>query len=56
MDPQTGQPYQGPVRVGTGASTILPGKAVNVQTGLGPFNTGQVLDYVKWQVERAEAQ
>jgi hypothetical protein len=53
MDPQTGRPYQGPVRVGTGNSVIPPGKAVNVQTSLGPFNSGNVLSHVKWQVESA---
>jgi hypothetical protein len=53
MDPQSGRPYQGPVRVGTGSSVIAPGKAVNLQTSLGPFNSGNVLNQVKWQVESA---
>jgi predicted Zn-dependent protease len=53
MDPQTGRPYQGPVRVGTGSGVIPPGKSVNLQTSLGPFNSGNVLNHVKWQVERA---
>jgi hypothetical protein len=53
MDPQTGRPYQGPVRVGTGNGVIPPGKSVNLQTSLGPFNSGNVLNHVKWQVERA---
>jgi hypothetical protein len=27
---------------------------VNLRTSLGPFNTGEVLRYVKWKVESAQ--
>jgi hypothetical protein len=54
MDPNTGKPYQGPVRVGTGDGLVPAGKAVNLQTSLGPFTDGNVLSYVKWQVESAQ--
>jgi hypothetical protein len=45
----------GPERIGTG-NNIIPGrKAVNLRTSLGPFNSGEVLRYVKWKVEGARA-
>ena len=38
---------------GTGGDMIPGRKAVNLRTSLGPFNTGEVLRYVKWKVESA---
>jgi hypothetical protein len=43
----------GPERVGTGSNVIPASKAVNLRTSLGPFNTADVLRYVKWKVEGA---
>jgi predicted Zn-dependent protease len=52
---QSGRTVYGPERIGTG-NNIIPGrKAVNLRTSLGPFNSGEVLRYVKWKVEGARA-
>ena len=51
---QAGQVHSGPVRVTTGGDVIPPQKAIRVQTSLGPFNTQEVLNYVKWKVESAQ--
>jgi predicted Zn-dependent protease len=53
---QTGRTVNGPDRVGTGRNAIPPQKAVNLKTGLGPFQNTDVLRYVKWQVESAQVQ
>lgn len=53
---QSGRTVNGPDRVGTGATAIPPRKAVNLKTELGPFQSGEVLRYVKWKVESARAQ
>jgi len=50
---QSGRTINGPDRVGTGNDAIPPRKAVNLRTSLGPFNSGEVLRYVKWKVESA---
>ncbi len=50
---QSGRTVYGPERVGTGSSVIPGRKAVNLRTSLGPFNSGEVLRYVKWKVEGA---
>jgi predicted Zn-dependent protease len=51
---QAGQVHSGPVRVTTGSDVIPPQQAVRLQTALGPFNTQEVLNYVKWKVESAQ--
>ena len=51
---QTGQVHAGPVRVTTGGDVIPPQQAVRLQTSLGPYNTRDVLSYVKWKVESAQ--
>jgi tetratricopeptide (TPR) repeat protein len=53
---QAGQIVQGPERVGTGNKAIPPSKAVNLQTPLGPFQSRDVLSFVKWKIEGAQAQ
>jgi len=53
VDPASGRTAYGPERIGTGSGVIAPGKAVNLRTSLGPFNSGEVLRHVKWQVESA---
>jgi predicted Zn-dependent protease len=53
---QTGRTAYGPARVGTGSSAIPPQKSMNLKTGLGPFPSQEVLRYVKWKVESAQAQ
>jgi beta-barrel assembly-enhancing protease len=53
---QAGRTVHGPDRVGTGRNAIPPQKAVNLRTGLGPFQNTDVLRYVKWQVESAQVQ
>jgi beta-barrel assembly-enhancing protease len=50
---QGGRTVYGPERIGTGGDVIPGRKAVNLRTSLGPFNTGEVLRYVKWKVESA---
>jgi hypothetical protein len=40
--------------VTTGGGVIPPQQAVRLQTSLGPFNTREVLNYVKWKVESAQ--
>ena len=52
---QAGRTAYGPDRVGTGSNAIPPRKAVNLKTDLGPFQSGDVLRYVKWKVESARA-
>jgi hypothetical protein len=42
------------VRVTTGNDVIPPQQAVRLQPSLGPFNTTDVLRYVKWKVESAQ--
>jgi len=49
----SGQAVYGPERVGTGQDQVPPGKAVNLQTGLGPFQSRDVLSAVRWKVESA---
>jgi tetratricopeptide (TPR) repeat protein len=49
----SGRTTYGPERVGTGSTVIPGGQAVNLRTSLGPFNTADVLRYVKWKVEGA---
>jgi predicted Zn-dependent protease len=51
---QSGQVHAGPVRVTTGGNVIPPQQAVRLQTSLGPYNTNEVLNYVKWKVESAQ--
>ena len=51
---QAGQVHSGPVRVTTGGDVIPPQQSVRLQTALGPFNTREVLNYVKWRVESAQ--
>jgi beta-barrel assembly-enhancing protease len=51
---QAGQVHAGPVRVTTGSNVIPPQQAVRLQTSLGPYNTNDVLNYVKWKVESAQ--
>jgi predicted Zn-dependent protease len=53
---QSGKIAYGPERVSTGSTPIPPRKGVNLKTTLGPFQSGAVLDYVKWKVESAQAQ
>jgi predicted Zn-dependent protease len=48
-----GQPVYGPERVSTGTEQVPPGKAVNLETRLGPFQSGEVLNAVRWKVESA---
>jgi predicted Zn-dependent protease len=48
-----GQAVYGPERVGTGNGQVPPGKAINLQTQLGPFQSGEVLNAVRWKVESA---
>jgi len=50
---QSGRTVYGPERIGTGGEVIPGRKAINLRTSLGPFNTGEVLRYVKWKVESA---
>lgn len=50
---QSGRTVYGPERVGTGQNVIPPRKALSLRTSLGPFDTGEVLRYVKWKVESA---
>jgi tetratricopeptide (TPR) repeat protein len=51
---QAGQVHAGPVRVTTGGDVIPPQQAVRLQTSLGPYNSNEVLRYVKWKVESAQ--
>jgi hypothetical protein len=51
---QSGNIAYGPERIDTGNNAIPGRKAVNLRTSLGPFNTGEVLRYVKWKVESAQ--
>jgi predicted Zn-dependent protease len=51
---QAGQVHSGPVRVTTGGEVIPPQQAIRLQTALGPYNTQDVLNYVKWKVESAQ--
>jgi predicted Zn-dependent protease len=51
---QSGNIAYGPERIDTGGNVIPSRKAVNLRTSLGPFNTGEVLRYVKWKVESAQ--
>jgi tetratricopeptide (TPR) repeat protein len=53
---QGGRIVAGPERVTTGGNVIPPQKAVNLRTGLGPFQSRDALRYVKWKVEGAQAQ
>jgi beta-barrel assembly-enhancing protease len=53
VDPASGRMTYGPERIGTGTGVIAPRKTVNLRTSLGPFSSGEVLRYVKWQVEGA---
>jgi predicted Zn-dependent protease len=53
---QSGRTAYGPERVGTGNNAIPARKAVNLKTDLGPFQSGEVLRYVKWKVESARVQ
>lgn len=53
---QGGNVVAGPERVTTGDNVIPPQKAVNLRTGLGPFQSRDALRYVKWKVETAQAQ
>jgi beta-barrel assembly-enhancing protease len=50
---QSGRTAYGPERIGTGSDVIPGRKAVNLRTSLGPFDTGEVLRYVKWKIESA---
>jgi len=52
---RSGRTIDGPVRVGTGAEVIAPGRSVNLPTPLGPFQSSEALRYVKWKVERVQA-
>jgi predicted Zn-dependent protease len=49
----SGRTAYGPQRLGTGGSVIPARKAVNLRTSLGPFDSGDVLRYVKWKIESA---
>jgi beta-barrel assembly-enhancing protease len=49
----SGQVVYGPERVGTGTRQVAAGQAANLQTSLGPFQSGEVLNAVRWKVERA---
>ena len=49
----SGRTAYGPERVATGGTVIAGGQAMNLRTSLGPFNTAEVLRYVKWKVEGA---
>jgi len=49
----SGRTAYGPERVDTGGNVIGARQAVNVRTSLGPFNSSEVLRYVKWKVESA---
>jgi predicted Zn-dependent protease len=51
---QSGQIHSGPVRVSSGGNVIPPQQAIRLQTSLGPFNSNEVLNYVKWKVESAQ--
>ena len=53
---QTGRTAYGPDRVGTGRDAIPPHKSVNLTTSLGPFQSAEILRYVKWKVENAQVQ
>jgi predicted Zn-dependent protease len=53
---QAGNVVVGPDRVGTGNAAIPPQKAINLKTKLGPFQSGDVLRFVKWKVEGAQVQ
>jgi predicted Zn-dependent protease len=53
---QAGNIVAGPERVTTGGNVIPPQKAVNLRTGLGPFQSRDALRYVKWKIEGAQAQ
>ena len=53
---QTGRTAYGPDRVGTGRNAIPPQKSVNLTTSLGPFQSAEILRYVKWKVESAQVQ
>jgi hypothetical protein len=50
---QAGQAVYGPTRIGTGRDQVPPGQAINLQTPLGPFDSGDVLSAVRWKVESA---
>jgi predicted Zn-dependent protease len=50
---QSGRTVYGPERVATGGNVVPGGQAVNLRTSLGPFNTAEMLRYVKWKVEGA---
>jgi predicted Zn-dependent protease len=50
---QSGRTAYGPERIGTGSDVIPGRKAVNLRTSRGPFDTGEVLRYVKWKIESA---
>ena len=50
---QSGQAVYGPARIGTGNDEVPPGQAINLQTPLGPFSSGDVLSAVRWKVESA---
>ena len=52
---RSGRTIDGPVRVGTGAEVISPGRSVNLRTSLGPFQSSEALRYVKWRIERVQA-
>ena len=53
---QSGNIVAGPERVTTGGNVIPPQKAVNLRTGLGPFQSREALRYVNWKVEGAQVQ
>jgi predicted Zn-dependent protease len=50
---QSGQAVYGPSRVSTGKDQVPPGQAINLQTSLGPFDSTDVLNAVRWKVESA---
>jgi hypothetical protein len=52
---QGGNVVAGPDRVTTGRDAIGPQQAVNLETRLGPFQSREVLRYVKWKIEGASA-
>lgn len=54
VDP-SGRTIDGPVRVGTGASVVTPGRSVRVRTPLGPYRSADALRYVRWRIERVAA-
>lgn len=53
---QRGNVVAGPDRVTTDGNAIPPQQSVNLRTRLGPFQTRDVLRFVKWKIERAQAQ